>query len=425
MEGGGEKGEWRAVANLKGLRCRECGQEYPIGPVYFCEYCFGPLEVDYDYASIRKTISRESIAQGPSTMWRYRDLLPVGEGDPVDLGTGFTPLIKADNLARALGIRRVYLKNDAVNPTYSFKDRVVSVAVTRAIEFGFDTIACASTGNLACSVAAHAAKAGLNCYILIPSDLERGKVVGTAIYHPHLVAVRGNYDEVNRLSTEIAEKYGWAFVNINVRPFYSEGSKSLAYETAEQLGWRAPDHVVVPIGGGSLLTKIRKGFQELEKLGLIDEARTRISGAQPAGCAPVADAFREGRDNLLPVKPRTIAKSLAIGNPADGYYALDTIRRSGGAAAGVTDEEIVQGIELLAATEGIFTEPAGGVTVATARRLAQEGIIGKDELLVLYITGNGLKTIEAVQEAAGEPQVIDPSLSAFDQLHETLLARAS
>lgn len=402
---------------VKGLKCRECGQRYPVEPKYVCEFCFGPLEVDYDYQGLRESVTREKIAAGPPTLWRYRDLLPVdGENNIVDLGSGYTPLLRAENLGQVLGLKHLYVKNDSVNPTFSFKDRVVTVAVTRAIEFGFDTLACASTGNLAASVAAHAAKADMACYIFIPADLEKGKVVNTAVYGPNLVAVKGNYDDVNRLSTEVADRYGWAFVNINIRPFYAEGSKTLGFETAEQLGWEVPDHVVVPIAGGSVITKIHKAFMELKTLGLVEKAECKVSGAQAAGCAPVTTAFKEGASVIRPVKPNTIAKSLAIGNPADGYYALDTMRGTGGYGEDVTDAEIVEGIKLLAATEGIFTETAGGVAVAVLKKLAESGRIKRDERTVLYITGNGLKTLEAVEDQCIAWESIDPSLSAFEEI---------
>ncbi|MBI3995076.1 MAG: threonine synthase, partial [Nitrospirae bacterium] len=311
------------MAKIKGLKCRECKKEYPAEPLHVCEFCFGPLEVNYNYDEIRQSLSRDIIAQGPKSLWRYASLLPV-EGPPtVGLHGGLTPLVRANNLARALGLDALYLKNDTVNhPTLSFKDRVVAVALTRAKELGFDTVACASTGNLANSVSAHAAQAGLKCYVFIPSDLEAAKILGNLIYKPRVVAVEGNYDDVNRLCSEIASEYPWAFVNINIRPYYAEGSKTLAYETAEQLGWRSPDHVVVPIASGSLLTKIWKGLKEFEQLDLIPPVKTRVSGAQAEGCSPVAEAFKAKRDFIKPVKPNTIAKSLAIGNPADGYYAL-------------------------------------------------------------------------------------------------------
>jgi threonine synthase len=403
------------ASRFKGLKCRECGSVYELAPKHVCEFCFGPLEVDYDYDVIKSLISRESIQRGPNSIWRYADLLPV-EGTPrVNLEAGFTPLVRAERLGKQLGIKELYIKNDTANPTWSFKDRVVSVALSRAVEFGFDTAACASTGNLANSVAAHAAHAGLKCFVFIPADLEAGKVVNSLIYGPHVVAVRGNYDEVNRLCSEIADRCtNWAFVNINIRPYYSEGSKTLAYEVAEQLGWRAPDHVVVPIASGSQLTKIHKGFNELKKLSLIEDTPVRISGAQAEGCSPVVTAYESGTDFIKPVRPKTIAKSLAIGNPADGWYALDVIHKTQGAAAMVSDDEIVDGIKLLAETEGIFTETAGGVTIGVLKKLAEQGKIKPDETTIAYITGIGLKTQEAIVGRTGEPYQIDPNLSSFE-----------
>lgn len=400
---------------LKGLKCRECSATYEIAPKHVCEMCFGPLEVDYDYDVIRQSISRESIQRGPYSIWRYADLLPAeNAANRVDLEVGFTPLLKADRLAKALGLKHLYIKNDSTNPTWSFKDRVVSVALTKAREFGFTTAACASTGNLANSVAAHAARAGMKCFVFIPSDLEAGKIMTSLVYGPHVVAVKGNYDEVNRLCSEIADRNaGWAFVNINVRPYYSEGSKTLAYEVAEQLGWKAPDHVVIPIASGSMLTKIHKGFGEFMKLGLIDPKTVRVSGAQAMGCNPVAHAFENGLDFVTPVKPKTIAKSLAIGNPADGIYALDVIQNSGGSCAQVSDEEIVEGIKLLAQTEGVFTETAGGVTIGVLKKLAAAGKINPDEVTVAYITGIGLKTQEAIADHVGKPLTIEPNLASF------------
>ena len=404
------------MAFVLGLRCRECGRQYAAEPIYTCEWCFGPLEVAYDYDAIRASTSRDRIAAGPLSLWRYSDLLPVTGNPSLDLGTGFTPLVRADRLAETLGLGEVWVKNDTSNPTSSFKDRVVSVALSKAIEFGFKTAACASTGNLANSVAAHAARAGLHSYVFIPSDLEQGKVMATAVYGGNLVAVDGSYDDVNRLCVELAGTYEWAFVNVNVRPYYAEGSKTLAYEVAEQLGWQAPDHVVVPVASGSLLTKIEKGFRELHRVGLLDdEPRVRVSGAQAAGCSPVATAWLEGSDTIRPVKPATIAKSLAIGNPADGYFALDTVRRTDGAFAAVTDDEVIAGIRLLARTEGIFAETAGGVTIATLQRLATEGLVRPDERVVVYITGHGLKTIEAVSPAVGPTATIRPTLDAFHE----------
>lgn len=402
---------------IEGLKCRECGREYPISPSHVCEFCFGPLEVVYNYKAIKKAISRAKISAGPLSIWRYVDLLPVNpESRRIDLGVGYTPLIRAENLGKRLGIKDLYIKNDTLNPTNSFKDRVVSVALTRAVEFGFTVAACASTGNLANSVAAHAAKAGMSSFIFIPADLESGKVIATAIYGPNLIAVNGNYDQVNRLCAEIADEYKWAFVNVNIRPFYAEGSKTLAFETVEQLGWKAPDHVVVPIASGSLLTKIKKGLDEFYKVGLIDQPNTKVSGAQASGCAPISQAFKAGREHIRPVKPDTIAKSLAIGNPADGYYALGAVRDTGGSILDVSDQEIVAGIELLAETEGIFAETAGGVTIAVLKKLAESGKISPKELTVAYITGLGLKTLDALVESIGPTAVIEPEISNFTGL---------
>jgi threonine synthase len=410
------------MTHVQGLRCRECGHAYDIAPIYTCEWCFGPLEVVYDYDAIRASVSRESIAAGPTSLWRYADLLPVAPDSAVDLGTGFTPLVRADRLAEALGLGEVWVKNDTRNPTNSFKDRVVSVALSKALEFGFKTVACASTGNLANSVAAHAARAGLKSYVFVPADLEDGKIVTTSVYGGNVVAIDGNYDDVNRLCAELAGMYPWAFVNVNVRPFYAEGSKTLAFETAEQLGWQAPDHVVVPIASGSLLTKIDKGFAELHKVGLLESTdggaeppAIRVSGAQALGCSPVAQAWLGESDTIKPVKPSTIAKSLAIGNPADGYYALDIVRRTGGGMAAVTDDEIRDGMRLLARTEGIFAETAGGVTIATLAQLARDGVVRSDERVVVYITGHGLKTLDAVQGVVGPTATIAPTLDAFHE----------
>ncbi|MBI2890135.1 MAG: threonine synthase [Nitrospirae bacterium] len=400
-----------------GLKCRECGKAYPEAPVHVCEFCFGPLEVSYDYAAAAKTLSRRSIERRPHSMWRYHELLPL-QGEPrVGTTTGFTPLVRAKNLGDALGLNQVYVKNDAVcSPTLSFKDRVVSVAHSKAIEFGFKVVACASTGNLANSVAANASAARLECYVFIPADLERGKVLGTSVYGAHVVGILGAYDEVNRLCSEIAGKYGWAFVNINIRPYYSEGSKSFGFEIAEQLDWRLPDHVVVPMAGGSLITKIGKAFKEFTQLGLVRKHPVRIHGSQAAGCSPIVTAIKDGTTVFKPVKkPETIAKSLAIGNPADGFYAMKTIRESHAWAENPTDDEIVWGMKILAQTEGIFGETAAGVTVAGAHRLAKAGKIGKDEVVVISVTGNGLKTQEAIAEAVDKPVVIPPSLREFDE----------
>lgn len=402
-----------------GLKCKECGAEYEAQAIHVCELCFGPLEVVYDYSRLSQVVTRETIEAGPNSIWRYRNLLPVSTQDPIDVGTGMTPLLKANRLARRLGLKELYIKNDAVNmPTLSFKDRVVSVALTRARELGFTTVSCASTGNLANSTAAIAAHAGLECCVFIPSDLEAGKVLGTLIYSPTVMAVHGNYDQVNRLCSEVANTHGWGFVNINLRPYYSEGSKTLGYEVAEQLGWKLPDHVVAPLASGSLFTKIYKGFQEFTTLGLVEEKAVRFSGAQAEGCSPIAQAFREGRDFISPVKPSTIAKSIAIGNPADGVYAVDIARKTNGNIESVTDAEIVDGIKLLAETEGIFTETAGGTTIAVLKKLVEAGKINPDETTVAYITGNGLKTQEAVQGYVGEPLTIEPKLDSFERALE-------
>jgi threonine synthase len=393
------------------LRCRECGRTYEISPRYACEWCFGPLEVAYDYDAIAAAVTRESIANGPPTIWRYADLLPVDEPTGA-LPVGWTPLVRADRLAEALGLGEVWVKDDTRNPTNSFKDRVVAVALAKALDFGLKTIACASTGNLANAVAGASARAGLPSYVFVPADLEPAKVRATAVYGATVVAVDGNYDDVNRLCAELTAEHPWAFVNVNVRPFYAEGSKTLAFETAEQLGWQAPDHVVVPVGSGALLTKIDRGFEELTRVGLLDQASVRVSGAQAAGCSPVATAFAEGADTVRPVKPATIAKSLAIGDPADGVYALDTVRRTGGGLASVTDDEIRDAIGLLARTEGIFGETAAGVTVASLRRLAADGVVRPDERVVIYVTGHGLKTLDAL-DGVGPTATIQPTLDSF------------
>lgn len=407
------------MTKMKALVCRECGKEYPTKAIHVCELCFGPLEVKYNYDEIKKTISRRKIEEGPRSMWRYIDLLPVeSAAGPAIVGpyAGFTPMVRACNLGAYLGLDELYIKNDTVNhPTLSFKDRVVAVALTRARELGFGTVACASTGNLANSVAAHAAASGMQCYVFIPGDLEAAKVLGNLIYRPNVVEVEGNYDDVNRLCSEIAGEHRWAFVNINIRPYYAEGSKTLAFETVEQLGWRTPDQVVVPMASGSLLTKIWKGFNEMHKLGLVDVVRTKINGAQAEGCSPIATAYKEGRDFFKPVKPKTIAKSLAIGNPADGYYALKATAESRGAMDMVSDDDVVEGIKLLAQTEGIFAETAGGVTIGVLRKLVKQGIIKKSDVTVAYITGNGLKTQEAVIDSVGRPVRIQPSLVHFQQ----------
>jgi threonine synthase len=404
-----------AMSFVEGLRCRECGRSYGKAALSVCEWCFGPLEVAYDYDAIAASMDRSKIAGGPPTIWRYGALLPVEPAGAVDLGAGMTPLVKADRLAAELGLNELWLKNDSVNPTGSFKDRVVSVALTAARNFGFKVAACASTGNLANSVAAHAAWAGMAAYVFVPADLEPAKIVATAVYGARLVAIEGNYDDVNRLCAELAGEYpDWAFVNVNLRSFYSEGSKTLAFEVAEQLGWRPPDHVVVPVASGSQLTKIDKGFRELSKVGLLPaETEVRISGAQAAGCSPVAQAFAENSEFVKPVRPSTIAKSLAIGNPADGPYALDVVRRSGGGFGAATDDEIVEAIKLLARTEGIFAETAGGVTIASLIQLVQKGVVRPEERVVAYISGNGFKTIDALLGSVGPWATIAPSLEAF------------
>jgi threonine synthase len=402
--------------HVTGLRCRECGRQFPAEALHVCDYCFGPLEVAYDYDRVAATVSRERIAAGPRSIWRYRDLLPVDDDAPVELGAGFTPLVRADRLAAELGLGELWIKDDTANPTGSFKDRVVSVALTKARQLGFKVAACASTGNLANSVAAHAARAGMASVVLIPYDLEVAKITMTAVYGGTVVSVEGTYDDVNRLCAELTSEHpSWAFVNVNVRTYYAEGSKTLAFEVAEQLGWQAPDHVIVPIASGSQLTKVAKGFAELGAVGLLDHVPSvRISGAQAAGCSPVATAFAEGTDAIRPVKPNTIAKSLSIGNPADGWYALQAIRESGGSCESVTDGEIVEGIRLLARTEGIFAETAGGVTIATLAKLAASGQVRRDERVVALVTGHGLKTVEALAGAVGPTVTIAPTLDAFD-----------
>jgi threonine synthase len=408
---------------VNSLKCRECGREYPVEPIYVCEFCFGPLEVVYDYKGIKKALTKKTIENRGKNLWRYRELLPI-DGEPqVGLTSGFTPLVKADNLARELGVRVLYVKDDTVvHPTLSFKDRVVAVALTKAKEFGFDTVACASTGNLAHSVSAHGAKAGFRRFVFIPSTLEPSKIVASLVYEPNLVAVDGNYDDVNRLCTEIANKYRWAFVNINIRPFYAEGSKTLGFEIAEQLGWKTPDNVVVPCASGSLLTKIWKSFKEFKEIGLIDSLETKMFAAQAAGCGPISAAIKAGTDIIKPVKPYTIAKSLAIGNPADGYYAVQVVNESGGYGEDVTDGEIIEGMKLLARTEGIFAETAGGVTVAAARKLINQGKIRKDDVTVVCITGNGLKTQEALSGYTKEVHYIKPSLSSFEEILSKVLS---
>lgn len=413
------------VSFTKGLQCRECHHEYPKEPLHVCEFCFGPLEVVYNYDEIKKSLTRAAIAGRATNMWRYKELLPI-DGEPtVGAQVGWTPLVRADRLAKALEVKELYLKNDAVNyPTLSFKDRVVSVAMSKAKEFGFTTVACASTGNLANSVAANAAASGYESYIFIPHDLEQGKILGTLVFGTHLVGIKGTYDEVNRLCSEVAAKYKWAFVNINIRPYYAEGSKAMGYEIVEQLGWKTPRHIVVPMAGGSLITKIWKSFEELVKIGLIEKNTASVYGAQATGCSPITTAVKNEWDLFKPVRPNTICKSLAIGNPADGFYAAGVMRKSGGWGEDVSDEEIVDSMKLLAETEGIFAETAGGVTLGVARKLIKQGKIPRDESIVLCITGNGLKTQEVLQGKVGEAKTINANLGEFDQLYARLHEKA-
>src|SRR3954471_10053069 len=402
---------------MKALKCRECGREYPLTATHVCEFDFGPLEVVYDYDRIKETLTAAAIQSRPNSMWRYRELLPVADDPTVGLQVGFTPLIKADRLAQRLGIRELWVKNDTVNyPTLSFKDRVVSVALSRARELGFTTVACASTGNLANSVAANAALAGLKAYVFIPADLEQGKIINSLVYGAHVIGIKGHYDEVNRLCAEIAGKFGWAFVNVNMRPYYAEGSKSMGFEIMEQLGWRIPQHTVVPMASGSLLTKIHKSYQEFSKLGLVEETKYKVHGAQATGCSPISSAQKAGLDFFKAVKPNTIAKSLAIGTPADGFYALRVMRDTDANAEDVSDDEIRDGMKMLAECEGIFTETAGGVTVGVARKLVENGTIGPDDSAVLCITGNGLKTLDAVTGHVGKTREIKPSLREFEAI---------
>jgi threonine synthase len=396
------------------LECRECHTRYPVEPLTICEECFGPLEPAYDLSTIDGVDFRKHVEAGPDSLWRYESLLPGGPGiERVDLGAGFTPLRRADNLAERLGLQTLWIKDDSVNPSNSFKDRVVTVAITMARAFGFEAISCASTGNLANATAAHAAKAGMPCYVFVPEDLERAKILATEAYGARVVAVKGNYDDVNRLCSEVADALPWAFVNVNMRPYYAEGSKSLGFEVAEQLGWRLPDHVVVPIASGALMTKIHRAFRELAGIGAVTERSYRISGAQAAGCAPVADAFAAGASEVSPVKPNTVAKSLAIGNPADGRYAIQTARTTGGAIDACTEAEVVEGVTLLAETEGVFTETAGGVTIAVLRRLVRSGAIGADEETVALVTGNGYKTVEALEGTLEPSYHVAPDLDEF------------
>ncbi len=405
---------------VESLKCKECGELYPKEPKHVCEMCFGPLEAVYNYDEIKKHISREKIASRTHNIWRYRELLPIDSEPTLGTQVGYTPLVRAKNLAEELGVSEIYVKNDAVcYPTLSFKDRVVSVALSKAREFGFDTTGCASTGNLANAVSSISASGNLKSYILIPYDLEQSKILNTIVYGANLIGVKGTYDDVNRLCSEIAGKYNWAFVNINMRPYYSEGSKSYAFEVMEQLGWKAPKHIVVPMASGSLLTKVWKAIKEFELLGIVEPGDSKVYGAQAMGCSPISTAFKNDWEMFRPVKPDTIAKSLAIGTPADGYYAMNVIRESGGAAEDVSDDEIVDAIKLLARTEGIYTETAGGVTVGVTKKLIEQERIPRDEPIVVSITGNGLKTQDAVEASLGKPAVIGPSLEDFEELYNS------
>jgi threonine synthase len=398
------------------LKCKECREEYELGASYVCERCFGPLEVSYDYAGLDDPAElRRKIQAGPPSIWRYSDFLPFERRPHTALDAGFTPLIRSERLAERLGVGEIWVKNDAANPTHSFKDRVVNVAVAKARELGFDVVACASTGNLANAVAAHAAAAGLESYVFVPADLEEQKILATGVYGTKLVAVKGNYDDVNRLCTELSSEHPWAFVNVNLRPYYAEGSKTLAFEVAEQLGFELPDHVVCPVASGSLFTKIARGFEEWIDLGILEGSLPAFHGAQAEGCSPVAKAYAEGHDVCRPVRPSTIAKSLAIGNPADGVFALEVARGTGGSIDSVTDEEVVAGIQLLAETTGIFTETAGGVTTAVLAKLAERGDLGPDDRVVVYITGDGLKTLDAVRDVVSTYDV-EPSLESFNDV---------
>jgi len=405
------------ITSPQALECRECHARYPVEPLTICEECFGPLEPAYDVAAIDGIDLRKHVEAGPASLWRYELLLPGGPDVPrVDLGAGFTPLRRAGRLAERLGLENLWIKDDSVNPSNSFKDRVVSVATTMARAFGFEAISCASTGNLANATAAHAAKIGMPCYVFVPDDLERAKILATEAYGARVVAVKGSYDDVNRLCTEVADALPWAFVNVNLRPYYAEGSKSLGFEVAEQLGWRLPDHVVVPIASGALMTKIHRAFRELAEVGAVEDRPYRISGAQAEGCSPVAQAFVANADEVRPVKPRTIAKSLAIGSPADGRYAIQTARSTGGSIDACTEAEVLEGVRLLAETEGVFTETAGGVTIAVLKRLVEAGVVQRDEETVALVTGNGYKTIEALEG------IIEPSYHVAPDLDEFLAA---
>ncbi len=406
---------------VKSLQCKECGTEYPIEPRTVCDNDFGPVEVAFDYDAMKHKVTRASIEAGPRSLWRYRDLLPI-EGEPrVGLQSGFTPLVKADNLAKELGVKELYIKDDSSNyPTFSYKDRVVAVALTKAIEFGFDTVGCASTGNLAHAVAAHAAKAGLRAFVMIPHDLEEGKIIGSQVFGPRMIKIQGNYDDVNRLCSQIADKYNWAIVNVNLRPFYTEGAKTHGFEIAEQMGWQLPKHTIVPVAGGTILPKVWKAYREFIRLGLVKDNQPKLYAAQAAGCDPVVQAIQQGLDLFKPQKPNTIAKSIAIGNPADGYYVIQVVNESGGYGASASDDQIIEATKLLAQTEGIFTEPAGGTTLACAIKLIDDGRIPRDEPICICITGNGLKTLEVMQGQFTAAPAIPAKLAEFDKLVEQI-----
>lgn len=402
---------------ILGLRCKECGHFYEKSPIYVCEYDFGPLEVVYDYEKLRGKLTREVIESRPDNLWRYRELLPVETEPTIGLYSGWTPLVKADRLAAALGVSELYIKDDSVNhPTFSYKDRVVSVALSKAREFGYETVSCASTGNLGNSVSAHAARAGFETYIFIPAGLEVGKIVGSLVYSPTLVEIEGNYDDVNRFCSEMADKYRWAFVNVNLRPYYTEGAKTYGFEIAEQLGWRLPQNVVLPVAGGTILPRVYRAFREFVELGLVEDVSPRFFAAQAAGCAPIVTAIQEESEVFRPVKPDTIAKSIAIGNPADGYEVMDIVRNTGGWGEAATDEEIIDAIKLLAECEGIFTETAGGTTMAVAKKLIEQGRIPENESIVICITGNGMKTQEAVADHVGRTHRIQPTVASFEEV---------
>lgn len=416
------------MSYAKGLKCRECGHEYELKATHVCEMCFGPLEVDYDYDAIKKVTSREKILAGPRSIWRYADFLPADASTAISLGEGYTPLIKAERLGKELGLKNLYIKNDCGNPTNSFKDRVVSVAVSWATSRGFETLSCASTGNLANSVAAYGKRAGMNTYVFVPANLEAAKIAITSVFSPNIVAVQGNYDEVNRLCSELADRYKWAFTNINIRPYYAEGSKTTTFEVIEQLGWQVPDEIVVPIASGCQFVKHYKAFSEFAKMGLIEDKKPRMTGAQATGCSPVSKAFKEGHNIITPVKPNTIAKSIAIGNPSDGSYVIDYANETGGAVDDVSEEQIVEGIKMLARTEGIFAETAGGVTIATLAKLVAAGRYKgrENDTIVAYITGHGFKTIEVLGDTVtGLRKEINANIASFEESYPEIAAKYS